>query len=335
MMCIALTFAFALDSSVRDGLSFRKLFSVAQPLTCSVEPGGDCEPVAEDVRALVGEARDRLREIKKRHVFTIDPLLVPPLIVYSPAASFQWNPQEPQTLDAYLTRFRSDAWLGPAVRVYETFFAQRPTAPQGFVLEAGGLDGIMSGSNSYLFERYLGWKGLMVEANQHNFATLLATRPGIFRAETALCPVAGNLSFTGGGCCSSVAGKTAPHTGAGLRDGKWADSHAEPRTSNEYKVRCTPIGSLLRAMRVPSVDFFSLDVESAEYAVLSGMDWTIPFSVLMIERCKGSSPQLLRSKGFVRAREAEHPGKCRGSNKVDCPRDQVWYHPGRIQPSRS
>ena len=83
-------------------------------------------------------------------------------------------------------------------------------------------------------------------------------------------------------------------------------------------------------MRVPAVDLFSLDVESAEYAVLSGMDWSIPFSVLMIEGCKGSTPSLLRSKGFVRSRDAE-PVKCRNS-RPGCARDQVWYHPDRIRP---
>lgn len=310
---------------------FDKFFSTAQPLTCSLEPGGDCVQLAGGASALVVEVCDRLREVKQRQV--LDSLFVPPLIVFAPAANFQWNAQEPRTLDAYLSTYRSHPWLGPVVQVYETFFAQRPaTAPQGFVLEAGGLDGCIAGSNSYIFERFLGWKGLMVEANQLNFAKLLKVRPGIFRAETALCPTAGNLSFTGGGCCSGVAGKAAPHKGAGLRDGRWADSHTEPRSSNEYKVRCTPIGSLLRAMRVPRVDFFSLDVESAEYAVLSGMDWNIAFSVLMIERCKGSSPELLRSKGFVRARAAEYPASCRYSKEIDCPRDQVWYHPGRIQP---
>lgn len=307
--------------------------SAAQPLTCGVEPGSDCVPVFEGAQALVAEAHERLREIKKRGVSTLDPLSVPPLIVYAPAVKFQWPPHEPQTLNEFLTKYRSNEWLGPVIRVYETFFAGR-AASGGFVLEAGGLDGAMQGSNSYLFERFLGWKGLMVEANQLNFAKLLATRPGIFRAETALCPFAGNLSFTGpGGCCNGVAGKRAKHTGAGLRDGKWADSHVEPRNSNEYKVRCTPVGPLLRAMRVPRVDFFSLDVESAEYAVLMGMDWSIPFSVLMIERCKGSTPSLLRSKGFVRSRYAE-PEKCHGVKQADCPRDQVWYHPDRIRPSR-
>ena len=126
----------------------------------------------EGAEALVDEARERLREIKKRGVPTLDPLSVPPLIVYPPAAKFEWSSQEPQTLTAYLPKYRTDEWLGPVIRVYETFFAQRPTGSEGFVLEAGGLDGVIAGSNSYLFERFLGWNGLsfsMYVRDQKNF----------------------------------------------------------------------------------------------------------------------------------------------------------------------
>ncbi len=244
------------------------MVSAAMPLTCSLHSDGACIPtVTNQFQDLVAEARERLHEIKRRQVMTLDPKFVPPLILYAPAARTIWRSNEPRTLDEYLNKYRSDAWLAPVIRVHETFFAQTPVQ-QGFVLEAGGLDGNVAGSNSYLFERFLGWKGLMVEANQLNFATLLATRPGIYRAETALCPTSGNLSFMSAGCCASVAGKVAPHRGKGLKDGKWGDSHVEPRSSNEYKVRCTPIGPLLRAMGVPRVDFFSLDVSRCAPAPL-------------------------------------------------------------------
>ena len=308
----------------------------AQTFTCGPGPLDDCVPLNVGTGALVAKALDRLHQVERLRVATLDPLFVPPLIVFGPAPpnARHWDAREPSTLGVYLTMYKRDAWLGPAIRVYNAFFAQRAvTAPRGIFVEAGGFDGGIAGSNSYLFERYLGWEGLMVEANQLNFARLLRARPGVARAETALCPMAGNLSFAGGGCCAGVAGKPAPHTGAGLRDGKWSDSHSRPRSKNEYMVRCTPLGALLRALRVPRIDFLSLDVESAEYAVLSGMDWTIPVSVLMVERCKGSSPALLRSKGFVRATEAEFTtGLCSRDDSRDCPRDKVWYHPDRIRP---
>ena len=314
---------------------------VAQPFTCGPGPLDDCVPLVVGADALVDTTLDRLRQVELQSVSTLDRLWVPPLIVFAPVSDevlVNWNAHEPSTLDVYLAMYKRDAWLAPVTKVYHTFFAQRAvTAQRGIFVEAGGLDGGIAGSNSYLFERYLGWEGVMVEANQLNFARLLRARPGVTRAETALCPTAGNLSFVGGGCCSGVAGKPAPHTGAGLRDGKWSDSHPNPRSKNEYMVRCTPLGALLRAINVHRIDFLSLDVESAEYAVLSGMDWNISVSVLMVERCKGSSPALLRSKGFVRAREAEYtdPWCTTRESSRDCPRDKVWYHPDRIQPSRS
>ena len=309
----------------------------AQPFTCGPGPLDDCIPLDVGADALVDTALDRLRQVERQRVSTLDARSVPPLIVFAPVPTPQavhWNAREPSTLAVYQMMYKQDAWLAPVIKVYQTFFAKRaPTEKRGFFVEAGGFDGAIAGSNSYLFERYLGWEGPMVEANQLNFARLLRARPGVVRAETALCPRAGNLSFNGGGCCSGVAGKPAPHMGAGLRDGKWSDAHTHLRSENEYMVRCTPLGALLRAIKVPRIDFLSLDVESSEYAVLSGMDWNIPVSVLMIERCKGSSPKLLRSKGFVRATEAEYTSPwCRRNDAQDCPRDKVWYHPDRIQP---
>ena len=300
-----------------------------QPFTCGTFD--HCVPLVVGADALVDTTLDRLRQVERQGVATLDPLFVPPLVVFAPDHSnVGWNAHEPSTLDEYLAVYKRDAWLGPVIKVYHTFFAHRAlTGQRGIFVEAGGFDGGIAGSNSYLFERYLGWTGLMVEANQLNFGRLLRARPGVARAETALCPMAGNLSFTGGGCCARVAGKSAPHTGAGLHDGRWSDSHVHPRSKSEYMVRCTPLGALLRATNVPRIDFLSLDVESAEYAVLSGMDWNITVSVLMIERCKGSSPTLLLSKGFVRAKEAEVT--CRHHSR-DCPRDKVWYHPDRIRP---
>jgi hypothetical protein len=280
------------------------------------------------------EQRQRLEEVKRRGAMTLDPLLVPPLLVHQPDPNAGWHFSEPANLSAYLRKHGGTQWLGPVVKVYETFFADRP--PGGYFIEAGGLDGSIRTSNSYLFERYLGWQGLMVEANPLNFATLVSERRGAYRTETALCPRVGNVSFASGSCCSHVAGKTARHLGLGLRDGRWGDSHTRPRSSAEYLVRCTPLGMLLRAMDVKRVDFFILDVESSEYAVLAGMDWTIPISVLMIENCKGSSPELLRSHGFVRARSAEFDGArgegCGHMREPDCPRDQVWFHPQRARP---
>jgi hypothetical protein len=310
---------------------------VAFSLSC--QPRGECVPL-ENAHSIVNETIARLRRVKELRVSTLNPRFVPPLVVFPPAPrnTVIWNKNEPLSLHHYTKKFKHDLWLGPVIRVYRTFFANRAStdpAQRGFFVEAGGLDGGIGGSNSYLFERFLGWNGLMVEANQLNFAQLLRARPGVTRAETALCPAAGNLSFAGGsGCCTGVAGNPSRHLGNGLRDGKWGDAHVEPRSSAEYKVRCTAIGPLLRALRISKIDFWSLDVEASEYAVLSGMDWDIPVSVLLVERCKGSCPPLLKSKGFVRSMDAEFTTPwCRPKRDAhDCPRDKVYYHPERIRP---
>ena len=130
------------------------------------------------------------------------------------------------------------------------------------------MDGRVYISNSFFFERYLGWEGLLVEASPVNFGTLLTTRPRAYRLETALCADVSTTSFSGHGCC-------------GRGDGNGTDSLGYP--ADTYTVRCTPVGPVLRHMQTAHIDFFSLDVEGAEMEVLQGMDWNISVSVFLIE----------------------------------------------------
>lgn len=174
---------------------------------------------------------------------------------------------------AYESTFGGDYFMYDSLHVYRTFF---PGKRDGFVLEVGGLDGAASLSNSYFYERYLGWRVLMVEASPLNFAKLFTRRPAAFRLEGALGEAHQTLRFSGHGCCGSL-----------LKGG--ADS---------YLVRSVPIGAVLRALGVERLDFWSLDVEGAELAVLKGMDWSIPVSVLLIESVNDPIRALLRSRGF-------------------------------------
>lgn len=52
----------------------------------------------------------------------------------------------------------------------------------------------------------------------------------------------------------------------------------KPTWRKTFKIQCFPVYSVLRALGLPSVDYFSLDIEGAEYQVLK----TIPFQDLDI-----------------------------------------------------
>ena len=183
-----------------------------------------------------------------------------PLILYQPTDSVQesdrraypWTPVEPYAEQvAYIAQYRDDKWLVDVQQVYRRFFgpgtAFASKGRNGFFVEAGAVQGTVYDSNSLFFERFLGWKGLLVEANPFSFAKLLVRRPASYRLESALCAAAGIMRFnlpdnqrTADGCC-----------GRANRKGK-------------YSLRCTPIGAVLRQIGVEHVDFWSLDVEGAE-----------------------------------------------------------------------
>jgi len=55
----------------------------------------------------------------------------------------------------------------------------------GFFVECGGLDG-ETRSNTLYFERFLGWKGLLIEADPSNFHQMLPRRRKAWLSPTCL-----------------------------------------------------------------------------------------------------------------------------------------------------
>ena len=51
-----------------------------------------------------------------------------------------------------------------------------------------------------------------------------------------------------------------------------------------FQVQCFPLQAVLRALDNPKVDYFSLDIEGAEFPVLQSLDWSeVDISVISIE----------------------------------------------------
>ena len=178
--------------------------------------------------------------------------------------------------NAYYELFSNDYFLYDSLYIYRTFFK---TWTNGFFVESGAFDGSAYGSNTYHFERYLGWSGLLVEAAPANCARLLRRRNETERVKsvcTALCSFNGvsNFSTTDGGCCG-----TTRHGAA--------------------TVQCSRTQDVLRTHDVSRIDFWSLDVEGGELEVLKGMDWTIPVYVLLVEAMTDPIRHLLSQHGFA------------------------------------
>ncbi|OXA50069.1 protein Star [Folsomia candida] len=146
-------------------------------------------------------------------------------------------------------------------------------ARNGFFVEAGALDGELR-SNTLMLERQFGWNGLLVEGDPKNYALLLQkyrkawSTPACLATRDQPHQVLFEQAFN--------RGRISP------RNMKQRMQQAEFRSTpppGTTLSQCFPIFSLLAALNVTEVDYFSLDVEGAEIDVLS----YIPFHRVRIK----------------------------------------------------
>lgn len=145
---------------------------------------------------------------------------------------------------------------------------------RGFFVEAGANDGIAQ-SNTLYFERYLGWKGLLVEPIPELVARCRRNRPGCIVENCALvsCDYPyKTVTMRYCGLMSIVKGAMKPreeetHIKAGLqflREGERPYSVTVPA--------CT-LSEILDRHRIQKIDLLSLDIEGYEAEVLKGIDF--------------------------------------------------------------
>lgn len=123
---------------------------------------------------------------------------------------------------------------------------------KGFFLEAGALDG-EDKSNTLYFERELSWTGLLVEPDPSQYRTLVSKKRKAFSI---------NAAFSLSNASDIV--KFVPRRGLG---------HLDPDSKKGIPVKTVPIATILRALDVTQIDFFSLDIEGAELKVLATFPW--------------------------------------------------------------
>ncbi|XP_076101019.1 uncharacterized protein LOC143070724 [Mytilus galloprovincialis] len=132
----------------------------------------------------------------------------------------------------------------------------------GFFVECGALDG-ETRSNTLIFERSRGWNGLLIEADPSNYALVKKKNRKAFTINACLSiyPYPVKLQF-----------KKSFNVGKIVQNRNLTGN-------NIVDVQCFPLYSILKALSVTHVDFFSLDVEGNELQVLE----TIPFDKLYID----------------------------------------------------
>lgn len=203
--------------------------------------------------------------------------------------------------------------------IYNTFFKDRPMDKIGTYIELGAFDG-MRESNTHFFDSCLGWEGVLIEGNPRKYDMLLKNRPNAHRLSFAP-----SCQETG----SSIPFHAVIWTNAGLL------GHAKAYDNSEVKkvvdVPCGPLGPVLETIfeEKKHVDFFSLDVEGAEFKVLDTINFEkVQIDILMVEVentfCEQHKECKVRND--VRAK-MDGLGYTRHENIV--PKSDVYVHPKR------
>ncbi len=144
----------------------------------------------------------------------------------------------------------------------------------GIFVEAGANNGILC-SNTYHFERFCNWTGLLVEPIPEKAEQCRRSRPGSIVENCALGAPDQNGSKITLTYCDLM---TVAH--GGMMDGSEMERHialgSEIQKLQPYNftVPCTTLSALLDKHRMPDVDLLSLDVEGYELPVLHGLDLT-------------------------------------------------------------
>lgn len=160
----------------------------------------------------------------------------------------------------------------------------------GAFLEMGAYDGYHA-SNTWYFERCLGWRGILIEPDPLQFRSLVVNRPHTLNLHLAACSQHGVVSLVG----EQSKTKVLPLPNLSVLNGsKW-----------QYKdrlVTCGPLGDYLRWLGVRRLDFWSLDVEGAEEVAINSIDFRqLSLGVVLVEARRAKRRSEVGRFGRVRA----------------------------------
>ena len=159
----------------------------------------------------------------------------------------------------------------------------------GSYIEMGALDG-KTFSNSWLFHREFYWKGVLIELDADNYQKLERNRhKELFTTRAAVCAANQTVHYVSG---HEAVNGVWEHASAAFRQRWWPDIESPQDLET---LTCIPLQQLLdnhlqhvvqqqQSHGLFFFDFFSLDVEGSEWAVLQTVDWDkTSFGIIVVE----------------------------------------------------
>lgn len=186
----------------------------------------------------------------------------------------------------YYSQFDQDRWI-----VRDVFRGKR----NGYFVEAAAAGGVIT-SNTYVLEKYFGWTGICVEANEDFYRELVTNRRCITQ-KCCLAGAPGKAWFFKQGYTSGI---------VGMRPG-WPTR--EELIAQGYEVselETVTFAHLLEMHAAPPViDYLSLDLEGAEETVLEKFPFDrYVFRAVTIEAPNANVKALLQANGYRFVRES-------------------------------
>jgi FkbM family methyltransferase len=164
----------------------------------------------------------------------------------------------------------------------------------GFFVDIGANDGI-TGSNTYFFEKEMGWSGICIEPQSDIFSKLRENRI----AECVNCAVAdsnGKRDFLKVGHADMLSGLTEnldpKHIDRILLEG-------DPDTTQAVSVECKRFADIIGSQEI--IDFLSIDTEGSEFEILKSINFNkVRFRCIAVENNYQNRKiyDFLKSKGY-------------------------------------
>ena len=132
----------------------------------------------------------------------------------------------------------------------------------GLFVEFGARDGWRE-SNTYFFEKSLGWRGLLLEADPRQVMQLHANRKASVIVEGAVCPSGSPSNIT---ILSS-------HIGGFSGFASTFEKSRMRTVTKRFTVPCHSLETLLREHHMHRVDYMTIDTEGSEALIIDDFPW--------------------------------------------------------------